>query len=41
MPKKFRNSYIVEFGHHDYKVGKGEKAEICTLEELFASVPKT
>lgn len=31
----------VEFGHHDYQVKSTDQAKICTLEDLFKSVPKT
>ena len=31
----------VEFGHHDYQVKSTDQAQICTLEDLFKSVPKT
>ena len=32
LPKKYVPSYMCEFGHHNYSVGKQDKAELCTLE---------
>ena len=41
VPKKYIDKFEIDFGHHDYEVKPSDKAEFCTLEQLFASVPKT
>ena len=41
IPKTYTSKFMVEFGHHDYKVQKSDVAEFCTLEQLFQTVPRS
>ena len=41
VPKKYAKTFSIDFGHHSYNVKPSDQAEYCTLEQLFAAVPKT
>ena len=41
VPKSYASKFMIEFGHHDYEVKKTDEARYCTLDELFATLPKT
>jgi len=41
VPKRYASEIPIDFGHHNYRIKPSDQAEYCTLEQLFASMPKT
>ena len=41
MTTRYAKRVKIEFGHHEYEVRDTDIAEVCTLEEAFAALPRS